>query len=127
MLMNLDDYKKAKIIIPKPNESMIKPLSDELLEQYKYEEMERRINNTIEEEIKMNYGKIIELGKKLQESEIKEMSTPELYRVLEKATHTIGHGALKRYAEILKHEGFIRFTSNCVWEIVSKEEQEDKP
>ncbi|MBE3122069.1 MAG: hypothetical protein IMZ53_12525 [Thermoplasmata archaeon] len=121
--MELDDYKKARIIVPKPNESKMKPPSEDLLERYKYEEIERRIDNTIEEEAKMNYNKIIELGKKLQESEIKEMSTPELYRVLEKATHTLGRSALRRYAEILKHEGFIRFTSRCVWEIVPEDEK----
>lgn len=72
----------------------------------------------------MNYDKLTELGKKLQATDIESISVGELYQLLSKATGSIGRNTLKRYMQVMKDQGFIRF-NNGLWEIVRNTDIKD--
>lgn len=115
---SIEDFKNAKTIKPKPREWKDKPLSKELQEQYKYKEINKLVKEKIEEDGRMNYDILLQIGRRLQKSEIDNLSTSELYQILQKATETLGQDTLRHYAKILKDEGFIKFTSDGLWEIL---------
>lgn len=115
---SFEDLKNAKILKPKPREWKDKKPSKELQEQYKHNEVNRLLKEKMEEDGRMNYDVLLQIGRRLQKSEIDHLSTSELYQLLQKATGTLGQDTLKHYAKILKDEGFIKFTSDGLWEIL---------
>jgi len=64
------------------------------------------------------YDVILQIGKKLQASDITTMSTTNLFQVLRRTTNVQSNKTLRHYAKILKEEGFIRFNNQGVWEII---------
>ena len=61
---------------------------------------------------------IKEIGNRMRKADIKTISTSNLMVVLRKATGSIQTKTLKNYIKILKDEGYIRFNSDGLWEII---------
>jgi len=74
----------------------------------------------------MKSHEIQEIGQRLRTSEIKTISTTEFFNLLRKATDTMGAKQLKNYLRMLKDDGYVRFTSAGVWEIIHEEAKKEK-
>ena len=56
-------------------------------------------------------NQIQEIGEALRKSDIKIISTESLYTLVMRETATIGKKPLRRYLEVLKQLGYIKFTA----------------
>ena len=61
---------------------------------------------------------IIEIGERLRKSDIKEIHPSTLLNLLTKATGSHRQETLRNYIQILKRNGYIRFTSEGYWEVI---------
>jgi uncharacterized protein with von Willebrand factor type A (vWA) domain len=66
----------------------------------------------------VDYKKIHQIGIKLQQSDVKTISTDKLYQLLRKATNCHRANTLKHYMSILRDDGFIRMNQHGQWEII---------
>lgn len=64
----------------------------------------------------MRYGKLMELGERLRESNVEHISTKDLSLLIMKATGVIRQETIKRYILLLKQAGYIKFKDG-VWEV----------
>lgn len=64
----------------------------------------------------MRYSKLMELGERLKESNVKRISTKDLSLLIMKATGVIRPETIKRYMTLLKEAGYIKFKDGA-WEV----------
>jgi len=65
----------------------------------------------------VNNKQLQQIGCRLRESDIKTLSITDLYSILRRVTGVQSPEPLKRYAQILKKDGYISFNQNGLWEI----------
>jgi len=72
----------------------------------------------------MKNNELQELGERLRASDIKTISTTDFFKLLRKATNTMGEKQLKNYLRMLRDDGYVRFSSMGVWEVIHEEKKE---
>lgn len=118
----LDDFKNAKIVKPKPGEWTDHPVDEKYYEQKKLDEVKNLEKKSVEDSGRMNYNVLKQIGGRLRRSDVDSITTSELYSILRKATGIMNNDKLRYYAKMLRDDGYIKFNSDGVWEIIKRDD-----